>query len=374
MRGDQISAYYGFIKFRNLMKIGINASFFPAFKGGGIERAVRCLAGSLGRTAKEHDFVLFSGRGNAGTFELPENFSERVLPVNPENRVSRVFFEQAILPVLVKREKIDVLISPGNMAALLAFCPQVLILHDCVPWAVSSSYGFLHRTALKALFLLSARCAKMIITPSRFSRAEAVRRLGISPAGIVVARESGGHIRRATEPVEFSEGFILCVSSSAAHKNADGLLAAYALARRDFGVKIPLVMVGVAERPGNPGVVFRRQVSEETLYALYSRAALAVVPSFYEGFGLAAAEAMQAGIPLAVSRIPALVETTGGAALFFDPRNPRDIAVAVYSILSDSALSGRLSNTGRKRAEGLKWDDFAVTVMDTVNSCFGNSP
>lgn len=355
------------------MKIGINASFFPAFKGGGIERAARCLVGSLGRTAKEHDFVLFSGRGNAGTFELPENFSERVLPLNPENRISKVVMEQLVLPVLVEREKIDVLISPGNMAALFTSRPQVLILHDCVPWAESARYGAVHRASLKALFLLSAGRADKIVVPSRFSGAEAVRRLGADPERIAVAQESGGHIRQATGHSEFSEGFILCVSSPAAHKNADGLLAAYSILRRDFGVGIPLVLVGVAGKPGHCGVVFRESVSEKCLAALYSGAAVAVVPSFYEGFGLAAAEAMQAGVPLAASRIPALVDTAGGAALYFDPHDPRGMARAVYSILSDSALSERLAAAGRKRAESLSWDDFALKVMDAVKSCFRKS-
>ncbi|MBI5843808.1 MAG: glycosyltransferase family 4 protein [Deltaproteobacteria bacterium] len=356
------------------MKIGLNASFFPAFKGGGIERAIRCLVSSLGRIAKGHDFVLFSGRGNAGTFELPGNFSEHFLPLNPENRVSRVFFEQAVLPVLVKREKIEVLISPGNMAALFAPCQEVLILHDCVPWAESACYGALHRTALKALFLLSARRAERIVVPSRFSRAEAVRHLGVAPERMMVAPESGEHLPFFSDERNPPGGFILCISSAAAHKNADGLLAAYAVLRRDFGVKIPLVMVGVAEKPGNSGVVFRKTVSEKCLHALYSWAALAVAPSFYEGFGLAAAEAMQAGTPLAVSRIPALVETTGGAAMYFDPRDPLDMARAINAILCDSALSERLAAAGRKRAESLRWDDFALKVMKAVKSCLEKKP
>lgn len=356
------------------MKIGINASFFTAGKGGGIERAVRCLANSLGRVAVNHAFVLFSGRGNAGSFLLADNFFERLLPVNPQNRVSKVFFEQAVLPVCIARERLDALISPGNMAALFAPCPQVIIVHDCVPWNKSAQYGAFHGLALKALFLFSTKVAAKIITPSMFSKSEALRYLGPRPETIIVAPLSGEHIPFRPGSEKISGGFILCVSSESAHKNADGLLAAYNLARNDFGVKIPLVMVGVAERPGNPGVVFRKAVSENSLHALYEGATLAVAPSFYEGFGLAAAEAMQAGVPLAASRIPAHIETTGGAAFFFDPRDTVDTARALSALSENAALQKHLSEAGLKRAAELGWDDFAQKVMAAVESCTSKAP
>lgn len=81
---------------------------------------------------------------------------------------------------------------------------------------------------------------------------------------------------------------------------------------------LPLVVAGDGPlleplRAAHPGVRFVGRVAEEELAALRARAALAIVPSrSAETFGLAAAEAMAAGVPVVASRIgalPELVET-----------------------------------------------------------------
>lgn len=81
---------------------------------------------------------------------------------------------------------------------------------------------------------------------------------------------------------------------------------------------LPLVVAGDGPlleplRAAHPGVRFAGRVSETELSELRARAALAAVPSrSAETFGLAAAEAMAAGVPVVASRIgalPELVET-----------------------------------------------------------------
>lgn len=76
---------------------------------------------------------------------------------------------------------------------------------------------------------------------------------------------------------------------------------------------VPLIVAGAgserARFEGAPGVSFRGVLDERQLAELRERASVAVVPSlFAETFGLAAAEAMAAGLPVAASRIGALPE------------------------------------------------------------------
>ena len=72
-----------------------------------------------------------------------------------------------------------------------------------------------------------------------------------------------------------------------------------------------------------------------------------VMPSFYEGFGIAAAEAMAAGLPMLLSDLAVLREITHGNALFFDPKDPASFAALVREILAGRVDLSALSEKGR---------------------------
>jgi glycosyltransferase involved in cell wall biosynthesis len=100
-------------------------------------------------------------------------------------------------------------------------------------------------------------------------------------------------------------------------------------------------------------------VRDVELAALYRRAAVVVFPSLYEGFGLPAVEAHQAGVPLVCSDIPVLREVAGDAALFVPLGRPDLLAAAVQRVLSDSNLREELVARGHRRAADLSWQQAA---------------
>ncbi|MBV9238163.1 MAG: glycosyltransferase family 4 protein [Xanthobacteraceae bacterium] len=85
------------------------------------------------------------------------------------------------------------------------------------------------------------------------------------------------------------------------------------------------------------------------LLALMRRAGVFVVPALYEPFGLAALEAAAAGCALVLADIPSLRELWMGAAVFFDPRDPTDLARALNSVCDDPALRRRLQRAAMHR-------------------------
>jgi glycosyltransferase involved in cell wall biosynthesis len=93
------------------------------------------------------------------------------------------------------------------------------------------------------------------------------------------------------------------------------------------------------ERDG-AGVSFRGRVSAAELAELRHDAALALVPSrSAETFGLAAAEAMAAGLPVAASRVGALPELVPEAGLCA-PGRPDELAAAIERLLEDRVRAG----------------------------------
>jgi len=124
-----------------------------------------------------------------------------------------------------------------------------------------------------------------------------------------------------------------------------------------------LVVVGrlrpgspVAKRIGGLGldgaVRFVSGVSDERLTELFAEAAVAVVPSLYEGFSLPAVEAMASGTPLVATTggaLPEVVGPSGRAGLLVPPGDPAALAEAVLAVLGSVGLAERLSAAGRER-------------------------
>ncbi|MEA3002016.1 MAG: hypothetical protein QOH81_804 [Sphingomonadales bacterium] len=73
---------------------------------------------------------------------------------------------------------------------------------------------------------------------------------------------------------------------------------------------------------------------------------LYVMPSFYEGFGIAPVEAMATGLPLLLSDLPVLREVTFGNALFFDPAEPRSFLDLVRRLREGAVDVAALSERG----------------------------
>ena len=115
--------------------------------------------------------------------------------------------------------------------------------------------------------------------------------------------------------------------------------------------------IAAAEREG--WVVHLGYVEPAALAALYAGAELVALPSFYEGFGLPALEAMRAGAPLVASDLQVLREVAADAARFAPPDRPDLWAERIAEILASPGLRAELAEKGRERAARFDWDRAA---------------
>lgn len=81
-----------------------------------------------------------------------------------------------------------------------------------------------------------------------------------------------------------------------------------------------------------------------------AEAAILVIPSRWEGFGLVAVEAMASGVPVIASRVDGLIEVVGDAGILVEPENPVALAGAIRRLLKDDALRADLTQRGLARA------------------------
>jgi glycosyltransferase involved in cell wall biosynthesis len=116
-------------------------------------------------------------------------------------------------------------------------------------------------------------------------------------------------------------------------------------------VDAKLAVVGQGpERPSLEALASELDVScEFTRTPQLHRAAVAVVPSREEPFGMAAVEAMRAGVPVVATFAGGLPETVGEAGVLVEESNAYALAEALRDMLDDPALAAGFAERGRMR-------------------------
>jgi glycosyltransferase involved in cell wall biosynthesis len=142
---------------------------------------------------------------------------------------------------------------------------------------------------------------------------------------------------------------VLHVGNVSPRKRIDVLLHIFAAVRKQFP-SARLVRVGGAFTPSQQtlldGLELRKAVTviphlkPRSLAAFYRRAAVALLPSDREGFGLPVTEAMACGASVIVSDLPVLRETGGDAAVYCEPGNPLNWVPAAITLLREKTQQG----------------------------------
>lgn len=270
----------------------------------------------------------------------------------------------------------DFLLNLGNTAPLLAGRNQAVVIHDAGVFDTPESYSWKFRGWYQTLQRLLALRGAQILTVSEFSAGRISENLSIPQKKLGVTLEGGEHILREPADTTLLErhglarhGYALVVGTGAAHKN----LAALRHAIGALGERGLVLAVAGAKDAG----VFRQEggaeldrhirplgrVSDAELRALYESALCLVFPSRYEGFGLPPVEAMWCGCPVVASRIGAVAEVCGDAALWFDPGRPKSLGEALGQLADDATFRAALAEAGRHRTAGFSWEAAARRLL-----------
>jgi len=232
-----------------------------------------------------------------------------------------------------------------------------------------------------------ARRADGLLAISDSTRRAVVERLGVSPGRVIVARAGvpawarGGRTRPRPET-----GPILFLGTLEPRKNVGALLDAYEQLLATRLAVPPLCLAGrstaaasgwlerAARAPLAGHVQVTGYVPDGERRALLESAAVLVLPSWNEGFGLPVLEAMALEVPVVVSNRGALPEVAGDAALYCDPADPMSLASALAAVLDDRDATNRRVELGRARVAGWSWDDAAETVWEWYRDMAARRP
>jgi len=118
--------------------------------------------------------------------------------------------------------------------------------------------------------------------------------------------------------------------------------------------------LGIADK-----VRFVSGITTQQMVQYYAEAAIAVVPSVYEGFGLPAGEAMACAVPVVSTDGGALPEVVGDAGVIVPARDVDALAAAIDALLRDPRRREELGLRGRQRIlDEFCWDVCARQMLD----------
>lgn len=289
-------------------------------------------------------------------------------------RLSGHAWEQIELPFYARHRT---LLNLCNTAPLSA-PRQWVVIHDAAVFSAPHGYTFAFRSWYRFLFRRLARSSTRMATVSHFSATELERHLGIPRAQIVVLGNSVEHVGRTVPDAGMCDRlglgdtpFILSVASRNPNKNTGRLVEAF---RRIQRRNLSLVLVGgsnarvfsEAAAVEDARIIHTGYVSDAELAGLMREATLFAFPSIYEGFGIPPLEAMWFGCAVAVADIPALRETCGPAAAYFDPGDVDALSVVLQRLMDSPAERAELAARGLVRARERSWQQLASQLLGCV--------
>ncbi len=326
-------------------------------------------------------------------FPGEEDFGRWWIPAGPLAKPLRYWQQYGLYGLRAHQLKADVyhITDHGylNLMPFLGPGRKIVSCHDMllnnlnagtlpVNWKPRASI-FLHSRFQRLL-----NKADRIITGSEFTRSEITRWAGIKPGRITVIPDGVsaefGKAQSSTRLNVFRKQWrldgrkvILVPGRTDAHKNIEGTLAVIAQLIRQgvpavmlkTGSPLTAAQLSLADQLGiSEHVISTGHLNIDDLIAAYQVSDALLFLSWYEGFGLPAAEAMAAGIPAVISGHGSLPETAGGAARIVDPAKPEEAAAALRQVLTDVKLRVELIDKGKRRAAQLTWEKTASRTLE----------
>lgn len=366
------------------MKIAINTRLLIKDKLEGIGRFTFEILKRITVNHPEHDFIFLFDRKPDKEFHFSSNvLLQKVSPPTRHTLLIKWWFDVS-LPIVLKRIKPDVFISPDGFLPKTDVCPLIPVFHDLnfehypnfLPYSIAKLY--------QKRFSIYAKRSTKIITVSNFSKQDIIKTYHINENKIDVvynAASSNFKVLNEEEKVqtrkEFSGGnqYFIYVGSLHERKNIHGLLKAFSLFKEKSGSDMKLLLVGEKMWATAPlsenlqkDVVFVGRLSDKNLGRVLASAFALTYFSFYEGFGIPLIEAMNCGVPVLCSSTTSLPEIGSDACLLADPESIEEMCDLMFQIVEDDDLRSKLIEKGFRRSKDFSWDESAEKFMKIIES------
>jgi len=277
---------------------------------------------------------------------------------------------------------------------LLQKIPTAVTLYDLIPLINRKPY--LDNPAVESWYenkLDQIRRADLLLAISESSRQEGIEHLGFPLERTVnIGTAADPQFRQnavsSDEEADLRERyglkrqFLMYTGGIDPRKNVEGLIRGYALLPVTLREETQLAIVCSVQPDGRrkleelakeqgldiDDVILTGFVPEDDLITLYHLCKAFIFPSWHEGFGLPALEAMCCGAPVIAANTSSLPEVVGKNDALFDPRDDKEIANKIEEVLTNSTFRTELISHGLKQSKKFSWDESAQRAINAFEA------
>ena len=271
--------------------------------------------------------------------------------------------------------------------------PHAVLLHDLIPWIHKSIY--LTNPVFEDWYLRkldSLRRVDLILTNSQSTAKEATDVLGFANNKVVnINSACESHFKPITPTIlqyhylnkkyRISKPFVMYTGGIDYRKNIEGLIRAYANLPKHLRDTHQLAIVCSIQKIDRErltdiaklaGLAFDELiitgfVTEEDLVLLYNTCKLFVFPSWHEGFGLPALEAMACGKAVIGANTSSIPEVIGNQTALFDPYDDQSIKRKIEEVLVSDSFRAELEQHGLEQSKKFSWTSTGQRAWDAIN-------
>lgn len=295
--------------------------------------------------------------------------------------------------LLLNKDKLDLFFTPSHYTPPLSRVPMVCSIMDLGYLEFSEQFEKKVFWQLKYWSAISIFVSKGIIAISKETARDILRHYPFASGKIEVTHLGYDKdkfyfpypknlVRQVMRKYKIGKNYILYLGTLKPSKNVEGIIEAFDKIKDDFS-NFQLVIAGkkgwlfdgIFQKVKSLGlekrVIFTDFVDEVDKPALMAGAYVFVSPSFWEGFGLIALEAMAVGTPVVVSDRGSFPEVVGKAGLLVNPDDSNDIAKGIRKVLSMKMVEyNKLVEEGLKRASLFSWKKTALRTISFFEKKF----
>lgn len=328
---------------------------------------------------------VWSGIGPTDERKPQNRWRQQVSELLREAFIARLDADVVIATSVVDSPGDNTVVSIGQLTPTYT----AAILYDLIPLLYTSEY-LTDPVTLDWYYerLHQLRRADYWLAISESSRRDGIEQLGLPPASVT---NISAAIGEETVPQQLTETeaaavrakfsitrpFLLYTGAFDPRKNIERLLAAYAALPPAVRNAHQLVLAGGMNRPqrtlldqqiiaaGLAGdrVIVTGRVSDTDFSALYGLCCAHILPTYCEGFGLTALEAMACGAVVIGSNYSSVPEVIGNPEALFDPFSVSAITQKIEQALTDEAFRARLLTYSREQLKQFSWDQTAQRAL-----------